>query len=133
MRDKEFITDRIKVSEDTQIARLSIAEQIKLLISRFSPSDGEKIKAQRAVVKEKTTKHIQCRRLLDSLEDRMRRNSARRIVLMVKSGIYYELQQEIEDRHSNYEYELGDLTAPIELNYDISLTIQRREEDNEKA
>lgn len=129
MGNREFITDRIKVSEDTQIARLSIAEQIKLLISHFSPSDGERIKAQRAVVKEETTKHIQCRRLLDMLDDRMRQESRTRIVATVKSSLYYEFTQEIEARRSIYNYKLGEITAPIELNYDISLVVTRKEVD----
>ncbi len=132
MSSKEFITERVKVTEDTQIARLSIAEQLKLLIAHFSPNETEKIKAQRAVVKEATTKRIGCRRLLDALENKMRQSQNRSMIVTIKSGMYHELSEEIKERKSIYKYELGELSAPVELNYDVKLVITRKEDTNEK-
>ena len=118
--EAEIVNSHIKATENTTLAKLSIFDQLKLLISRFSNSEEAELNASERLSVESLRMSASLQNLLLRAGDEMKDKNHTSVTLQVSSKFIPYLDDVINERTGlgqYYNIEVYKKDLPLNVNY----------------
>ena len=125
----EIVSKRIKPTENTTLAKLTILDQIKLLISRFSNDDAAELKAQTSLSTIALKMEASLERLFKTAASRLEDGKHNSVTLMVSSKYIPYIDNVINERTGMgkfYKFDVIKRDLPIGAEYMFVVRIERK-------
>lgn len=125
----EIVGTRIKATESTTLAKLSIIDQIKLLISKFNNDDVAELKAQQSLSSTMLTMQASLERLFSTAVEGLEDGKHSSVTLSVSSKYIPYLDEVIDDKHGMgrfYSFQVFKKDLPINVEYMFTVRIERK-------
>ena len=83
---KEVISRRVKVTDDTTVSRLSLVDQIKLLIAQLSHPETERLRSQAQVIRREAIGRSSTHKALREACDSLAKSDDKYMTISIKSS-----------------------------------------------
>lgn len=131
----EVISTRIKPTESTTVAKLSVTDQIKLLFSKFSNDDSAELAANEKVSAIALSMRASLQKLFKGAAEGIDSGVNTSVTLKVSSKYIPYLDDVIDERKGlgrYYKFEVSNRDLPINIDYSFIVTIRKKVEDEKK-
>ena len=129
---KETLSSRVKVSEDTTVSRLSLVDQIKLLIAQISHPETERLRGQAQVLRQEALNRSSTRKALTEVCETLSKSPDKWMIIKLKSS-YLPYLDEFTNSTTGYgsafDFIITDRPENPTLDYDIYIKIVKKEAD----
>lgn len=127
--DNEVICTRIKATENTTLAKLTVLDQIKMLISSFSNNDAAELDAREKLSVGELRKKASLNLLLTQAADAMKERGSNSVTLAVSSSYLPYIDEVIDPIYGlgrYYKFEIYKKKLPFNVNYNMVVRMSRR-------
>ena len=125
----EFISRRVKVTENTTIAKLGLLDQIKLVFSRFSNNDENELKAATAAARKSLSMQASLEHLFKEATKKMETDGHKSVTLSVSSKYIPYLDVVVDEKYGMgryYKFYIYKRDLPINVDYKFTVKIERK-------
>lgn len=125
----ELISRRVKVTEDTTIAKLSVLDQFKLLISRFNNDDVAELKAQESLSTNALTMQASLEKLIRTAASKLDGVNHSSVTLSVSSKYIPYMDEVIDEKHGLgrfYKITVFKKDLPVNVDYKFVIRVERK-------
>lgn len=127
---KEVVSRRVKVTEDTTVSRLSLIDQIKLLISQLSHPETERIRSQAQIIRRQSISRSSTRKALREACDALSKSDDNYMTISIKSSYLPYLEDIINPTTGlgvSFDFYVTDRPEDNSLDYDVYIKIVKKE------
>ena len=127
---KEVISRRVKVTDDTTVSRLSLVDQIKLLIAQLSHPETERLRSQAQVIRREAIGRSSTHKALREACDSLAKSDDKYMTISIKSSYLPYLQDIINPTTglgSAFNFYITDRQEDSTLDYDVYIKIVKKE------
>ena len=125
----EIVGRHIKATENTTVAKLSVIDQIKLLISKFNNNDAAELDAAEKLSNVSLKMRASLQRLFDTAAKEIESGKHTSVTLQVSSKYLPYLDDVIDKKKGMgryYEFEVHKKDLPITVDYMFIVKIKRK-------
>ena len=127
---KEVLSSRIKVTDDTTISRLSLVDQIKLLIAQISHPEVEKLRGQATVLKKRALSRASVHKTFIEICNELSKSDENYVIFKLRSS-YLPYLEEFTNAQTGYgkmfDFIVTDREEDPSLNYVVYVKIKKKE------
>lgn len=127
---KETLSSRVKVTDDTTVSRLSLVDQIKLLIAQLSHPETERLRGQAQVLRREAIDRSSTRKALTEVCETLSKSPDKFITIKIKSS-YLPYLDEFTNSVTGYgtafDFIITDRPEDPSLDYDVFIKIVKKE------
>lgn len=128
---KEVVSRRVKVTEDTTVSRLSLIDQVKLLIAQLSHPETERLRGQAQVLRRQAISRSSTRKALREACDSLSKSDDKFMTISIKSSYLPYLEDIINPVTGlgvAYNFYITDRPEDSTLDYDVYIKIVKKED-----
>lgn len=127
---KEVISRRVKVTDDTTVSRLSLIDQVKLLIAQLSHPETERLRGQAQVLRREAISRSSTHKALREACESLSKSDDRYITISIKSSYLPYLEEiinPITGLGAGFNFFITDRPEDSTLDYDVYIKIVKKE------
>lgn len=129
MYNAEVVSTRIKPTEETTLAKLSMLDQLKLLFSKFSSDDAAELDAAEKLSVASLRMKASLTKLIETAIKEMNKNNKNSFVLAVSSEYLPYLDDVIGEEHGLgqfYKFTVFKKDLPVNVKYKMFIQVERK-------
>lgn len=126
---KEVISTRVKVTADTTVSRLSLVDQIKLLIAQLSHPETERLRSQAQVIRRESIARSSMHRAIREACDSLAKSEDKYMTISVKSSYLPYINDIINPTTGlgqAFDFHITERSEDSTLDYDVYIKIVKK-------